>query len=279
MRSFFRKVVYVLAAAMVGFAGVLLFVGGHLPASTPGDAPAYSLSPFADALRAVDTRGQIDLIELKKRHASLETFVASLAATSPDTKPEQFPTVEARLAYWLNAYHAAVLLELMDTRSTRSSSTDELFRAIAVGGKRVTRYSMYRNVLSQSGDARVYFSIATGEKGRGVLDGAPFDEDSLNLQLDDAMRRFVQRKDHVAIDGKKLKLSVLFQRHRDEILLALPDERKNVLQIVWAYLPEACEAEQPGCHTRAELDAACGNKFDACTVEYVEPDATLTIRN
>ncbi|MBL8917140.1 MAG: DUF547 domain-containing protein [Archangium sp.] len=279
MRSLSRIVVYVLAVAMIAFAGIASFIGGHVPASVPSDAPAYSLSPFSEALRAVDDRGQIDLVELKKRHESLENFVASLAATSPETKPDLFPTVEARLAYWLNAYHAAVLLELMDTRSTKSSASDELFNAVAIGGHRVTRWSMYRNTLSQSGDARVFFSIATGEKGRGVLDGAPFDADSLNLQLDDAMRRFVQRKDHVSIDGKTVKLSVLFQRHREEILAALPDERKNVLQIVWAYLPETCEADKPGCHTRADLDSACGNKFDACTTEFVEPDPTLTIRN
>lgn len=277
MRSLFRKLVYALAALMLAVAGLVLFVDGHLPAAVPADAPPWSLSPFADALRSVDDRGQVDLAELKKRHASLETFVASLAATSPETKPELFPTVEARLAFWLNAYHAAVLLELMDTRSTKSSQADELLHAIAVGGKRVTRYSMYRNTLSQSGDARVFFSIATGEKGRGVLDGAPFDEDSLNLQLDDAMRRFVRRRDHVTIEGSKVKLSVLFDQHRDEILAALPDERKNVLQIVWAYLPETCESAS--CDTRADLDRACGTKFDACTVEYVAVDPTLTIKN
>jgi hypothetical protein len=272
-----RKLVYAMAVAMLLFAAAVLFVDGHLPASVPADAPAYSLTPLSEALVAVDAKGQVDLLELKKRHAALEGFVASLAATSPDTRPELFPTVEARLAYWLNAYHAAVLLELMDTRSSKSTPSDELLRTVAIGGKRVTRWSMYRNTLSQSGDARVFFSIATGEKGRGVLDGAPFDADSLDLQLDDAMRRFVRRRDHVTIEGGKVKLSVLFQEHRDEILAALPDERKNVLQIVWAYLPEACE--NASCDTRADLDRACGNKFDSCAVEYLPIDSTLTIKN
>ncbi|MFT3710527.1 MAG: DUF547 domain-containing protein [Archangium sp.] len=278
MKSLARKLVYVLAAAMVLFAGLVLLIDGHLPASAPSNVPEfYSLSPLSDALVAIDARGQVDLAELKKRHASLEGFVASLSKFTPETRPELFPTVEARLAYWLNAYHAAVLLELMDTRSTKSSASDELFHTVNVGGKSLTRWSMYRNTLSQSGDARVYFSIATGEKGRGVLDGAPFDADSLDLQLDDAMRRFVRRRDHVTIEGTKVKLSVLFKEHQDEILAALPDERKNVLQIVWAYLPEACE--NAGCDTRADLDRACGNKFDSCQVEYVKVDPTLSIKN
>ena len=44
---------------------------------------------------------------------------------------------------------------------------------------------------------------------RGDLESARLSRDHA-----DAMRRFVQRKDHVAIDGKKLKLSVLVQDHR-----------------------------------------------------------------
>jgi hypothetical protein len=275
-----RKLVYGLAAVMVAFAAVVLWAGGRLPAGVAPDAPElYSLTPLSEALRAVDGRGQVDLTELKTRHAALETFVASLSRISPDTRPELFTTVEARLAYWLNAYHALVLVELMDTRSAKSSRADELFRTVAIGGRRLTRFSIFRNSLSQSGDARVCFAVATGERGRGVLDGAPFDEASLDPQLDDAMRRFVQRRDHVAIEGKTVKLSELFRTCRDDILAALPPERKNVLQIVWAFLPEACEADRPGCDTRADLDRACGTRFDACTVEYLPIDETLTVKN
>ncbi len=278
-RSFFRKVVYVMAAAMIGVAAFVLHVNGQFPASVPADAPAHQMSDLVDALRSVDARGQIDLTELKKRHGSLESFVASLAAFSPDHSPELFPTVEARLAYWLNAYHALALLELLDTRSTTTSAWRDAFDAASIGGRRLTRLAIYRRTLSQSGDARVFLSIFTGAKGRGVLDGAPFDPESLNLQLDDATRRFVQRRDHFAIDGKTVKLSELFRIHADEFLAALPEERKNVLQIVWAYLPETCAEDRPGCDTRADLDRACGTRFDACEIDWVAVDETLAVKN
>jgi hypothetical protein len=279
VRSFFRKVVYFMAAGMMAVAVMILHVNGKLPAAIPSDAPAYKVTDFVDALRSVDSRGQVDLTELKKRHASLERFVASLAAYSPDTSPELFPTVEAKLAYWLNAYHALALMELLDTRSNTVSGWRTAFDAWPIGGHRMTRYSIFRSMLSQSGDARVFLSIFTGAKGRGVLDGAPFDPETINPQLDDATRRFVQRRDHVAIEGKTVRLSVLFRDHKDDFLAALPDERKNVLQIVWAYLPETCADDKPGCDTRGDLDRACGSRFDACEIVWLPIDETLSVKN
>lgn len=279
MRSFFRKVVYVMAAGMVLVAGLVLHLNGQIPARVPADAPVHQLTDLVDALRAVDGRGVVDLTELKKRHGALETFVASLSASSPDVTPEAFPTVEARLAFWLNAYHALALLELLDTRSTTTSPWRHAFDAAPIGGRRMTRLSIYRRALSQSGDARVFLSIFTGAKGRGVLDGAPFDPESINLQLDDATRRFVQRRDHFAIEGKTVKLSELLRTHQDEFLAALPEERKNVLQIVWAYLPETCADDQPGCDTRADLDRACGPRFDACELVWLPVDEALAVKN
>lgn len=278
-RTFFRNVVYVMAGGMVVTAGLVLHLNGQLPAPVPADAPAHKPGDLVDALRAVDSRGQVDLVELKKRHASLETYVASLAASSPDLSPEQFPNVEARLAYWLNAYHALALLELLDTRSPTTSFWREIFDAAAIGGRRMSRVSIYRRALSQSGDARVFLSLFTGAKGRGVLDGAPFDPESINLQLDDATRRFVQRRDHFAIEGKTVRLSELFREHQEDFLAALPDQRKNVLQIVWAYLPETCADDKPGCDTRADLDRACGVQFDACEIVWLPVDETLAVKN
>ena len=125
-----------MAGGMVVVAFLVLLFNGQVPARVPADAPAHKLSDLVDALRAVDGKGQVDLAELKKRHASLETFVASLAAMSPDVAPESFPTVEGRLAYWLNAYHSLALLELLDTRETKASSFREAFDAAPIGGRR-----------------------------------------------------------------------------------------------------------------------------------------------
>lgn len=277
--SLLRKLVFALAGLSVLFAVAVLWADGHLPANVPDEAPEYAVTEFAEVLNAVDSRGQVDLAALKASHAKLERFIAAMAKTSPDTAPERFAAVEARLTYWLNAYHALVLAELMETRSSSVSWTGEVLRTTPIGGKRMTRMAIYRQYLSQSGDARLFLSIFTGAKGRGVLDDAPFAVEALNPQLDDAVRRFVRRKSNFAIEGTTVKLSKLFELHRDDFLAALPDERKNVLQIVWAYLPDTCDEGAPGCETRTDLDRACGNRFDKCSVVYVPIDETLAVKN
>lgn len=255
----------------------VLYVDGHLPARVPDDAPPYTPTLLAQALKAVDARGVVDLAQLKANHAAVEQFVASLAAVSPDATPRQFPTVEARLAYWLNAYHAMVLTELLEARGSRASARGAYLDTFAVGGTRLTRFAIERNYFEQCGDARVWLALFDGTRGSGVLDGAPFDGETLNAQLDDAARRFVRR--HVSLAGTAVTLPEVFLTQREAFLAALPEQRKNVLQIVWAFLPDACDEGTPGCLTRGELDRACGNTFERCHLSSAPRDLTLAIKN
>lgn len=279
LTAWLRRLVFTAALLTLAASGLVLWVDGHVPAPVPKDAPAYSIVDLGEALRAVDARGLVDLAELKQRHARLEAYVGSLAATTPELAPEQFPTVESRLAYWLNAYTALTLLELLDTRSQTASTWSRAFDAVPVGGERLTRFAIFRRTLQLAGDARVFFAVFTGARGQAVPDGAPFEGETLNGQLDDAARRFVRRKSNVSVADKTVTLSELFQRHRAAFLAALPAERQHVLQIVWAYLPDTCDADAPGCVTRSDLDRACGTRFDACTVVYAPLDETLAVKH
>lgn len=273
----FRRIIFVLAGLMTLVTAGVLLVDGHLPARVPDDAPPYSPTLLAQALRSVDARGVVDLTQLKAEHAALEHYVASLAAVAPDSTPSQFPSVEARLAYWLNAYHAMVLTELLDARGTEASRWARYVDATPIGGTRLTRFALERSYFSNAGDARVWLALFDGTKGSGVLDGAPFGTETLNAQLDDAARRFVRK--HVTIAGAAVTLPEVFRAHHDEFLAALPEKRKNVLQIVWAFLPDACDEGAPGCATRGELDRVCGSAFDKCQVTYQPPDSTLAVKH
>ena len=57
----------------------------------------------------VTAEGRVDYPRLVARRERLTGFVAALAAASPESHPERFPTDEDRLAYWLNAYNAFTL--------------------------------------------------------------------------------------------------------------------------------------------------------------------------
>jgi hypothetical protein len=276
-QTWLRRGVLLAAAALITGSGAALYVDGRWPAAVPTDAPPFSLGDLSRALESVDARGQVNLAQLKARHDAIERFVASLAATSPATAPDRFPTPEDKVAYWLNAYHALVLVELLDARGASANELSVIGRSWPIGGQRLTKRAILRRFLDASGDARVHLALFTGAKGHGVLDGAPFDGQTLDPQLDDAMRRFMRRKDNVALDGSVVRVSALLQHHESELLAALPAERQGLLQIVWAYLPETCDGDRPGCPTRAELDRACGSKFDRCTLAFTPVDDSLAV--
>jgi hypothetical protein len=260
---------------LVVFSAVTLWVEGRIPASVPSEAPALEARDLLEALTCVDGRGLVHLGELKAHHQALERYVAAMAKSAPSTTPAMFASVDDRVAFWLNAYQALVLVQLLDVRGGDAGQLSRVWRAWPIGGQYVSLRAIEERYLAGAQDARVWLAMFTGARGGGVPDGAPFDGATLNPQLDDAVRRFVQRRQVVRVEGKTVVLSKVFQVHEAELLAALPEARKNVLQVVWAYLPDSCASS--GCETRGELDRACGLRLDGCTVRYAEPDSTLAV--
>jgi Protein of unknown function, DUF547 len=257
---------------MLGSAG-LLYIAGHWPSEV--EDGLYNVIPFSHALKAVDGRGFIRTSELKAHRTELDAYAAVLKGNSPAHHPEQFSVDEAT-AYWLNAYHAMVLMEVREVRSESQPLRDWL-NSLPIGGQRLTRYAIAHRLLFPLGDARVFFALFDGTLSSGVLDGAPFDGEVLSAQLDDAARRFMKRKNAVSLKDKTVKLAWVFQEHEEELLQGLPADRRNLLQIVWAYLPDDCDDSGVPCLVRSDLDRACGSTLSQCTLEFLPRDAHLAI--
>jgi hypothetical protein len=271
-----RRGVYSLAAGLIVSSALALALDGRLPARVPDDAPPLVMADLLEALTAVDSQGQVDLAQLKAHHAALERYVAALAKTAPSTAPERFPATDEKLAFWLNAEHALVLSQLLEVRGSKAGDLSWPLRAWPIGGARLTTFAIARRFLEASGDARVMLALFTGVKGRGVLDGAPFDGATLDPQLDDAARRFLRSPRNVRLEGDTVHVSALLHELEPQLLAALPEGRHSVLQVVWAYLPDACEG-RPGCLTRGDLDRACGSTFETCPIAWERVDDELAV--
>ncbi|RKH18730.1 DUF547 domain-containing protein [Corallococcus praedator] len=272
-RWFAAAVLVVLAVLVVG---AVLYVRGALPASVPVAAGPFSSTDYARALDHVRPSGDLDFVGLGRDRAALERFVASLASVSPRLRPELFPTPEDSLAYWINAYNALVLLQLVERHPEGVSSAwfGRFYwgHAWPVGGERLTLWALEQRILGEYGDPRVHFALFRGTRGGPSLDGAPYQPEFLDAQLNDASRRFMASPRHVRLEGDTVHLARLFQTRKQDFLAALPEGRGgNVLQFVWAFLPDTCE-ERPGCDTRGDLDRACGPKLDTCRVTFMPED-------
>jgi hypothetical protein len=274
-----------LAIAFVVVSGLgatgLLYLDGHFPASVPEGADTLDELPFAQALESVGTNGLVDYATLRKNRDKLDAFVDQLARVSPINHPEKFQTPEQKLAFWLNAYHALVLEAAVDL--SPDSSLDGLgrrfywLRSWPIGGRRFTLWSVERRFLRETDDPRVPFALACGSLGCALLDGAPYQADTLDPQLNDAVKRFVQSEHNVKLKADGVHLSPLFKLHEEEIKAALPEGRSGLLQFVWAFLPASCDT-RPGCDTRADVDRTCGPKLDTCKLVYDPFDWRLATR-
>jgi hypothetical protein len=262
MTSLARRVAWLMVVGVLVVSAVTLWVDGRVPASVPGDAPALRVEDLSQALEAVNGSGHVSRAGLTERKASLERYLAALAATSPKVTPEVFPTPEARLAFWLNAWTALVLEQLLVR-----GPPDAWARAVVarpIGGQWLTLAAIERRVFREAGDARVWLVLFDGTEGGGVLDGAPWAPELLEAQLNEGARRFMQRPGNVKLTGQTVQVSSVLLEHAPDFLAALPEDRRNLLQVVWAFLPDTCE--RTGCDTRGDLDHACGLKLERCAV-------------
>ncbi|RKH64010.1 DUF547 domain-containing protein [Corallococcus llansteffanensis] len=268
----------VLLAALV--TGAVLYVRGALPAPVPPLDRAFGYHDYARALDHVRPSGDVDFEGLLRERAGLERFVASLASVSPHNRPELFPTPEDGQAYWLNAYNALVLQHLVERYpdGVAASWFGRFYwgHAWPVGGERLTLWALEHRILfGEYADPRVHFALFRGTRGGPRLDGAPYQPEFLDAQLNDASRRFMGDKRHVRLEGTTVHLASLFKTRREDFLAALPEGRGgNVLQFVWAFLPDTCE-ERPGCDTRGDLDRACGTQLDTCSLAFAPEDLSL----
>jgi hypothetical protein len=262
--------------------GGVLHVQGLLPASVPsGDFP-FHYGGFAHALRHVKPDGDVDFSALGRERQELDTFVRSLATFSPRTRPDLFEKPEEALAYWLNAYHALVLQEVVDEYPYLESVNDKWLgrffwgRSWPVGGQRLTLWALEHRILQKEfADPRIHLALFHGTRGGPLLDGAPFEAAFLDSQLNDAARRFVSDRRHVRLENTTVHLASVFDTYREDFLAALPEGRRgNVLQFVWAFLPDTC-TDHYGCDTRGDLDRSCGPKLDQCKLIFEPEDPAL----
>jgi hypothetical protein len=226
--------------------------------------------------------GAVDFSAIGRERAELDAFVRSLATFSPDTRPDLFEKPEDALAYWLNAHNALVLQAVVDGYPSLESVESPWLgrfwwgRSWPVGGQRLTLWALEHRVLqAEFKDPRIHLALFRGTRGGPRLDGAPFQPEFIDAQLNDACRHYVADPRHVRLDGDTVHLASVFDTYREDFLAALPEGRRgNVLQFVWAFLPDTC-TERPGCETRSELDRVCGPKLDRCKLVFEPEDAAL----
>ena len=170
----------------------------------------------------VNDAGGVRYAALNKDLAPLNRFVEQLAQVSPDSHPALFPSREARLAHWLNAYNALVLWafarEYPESRTRLANKLGQFNffyrRKFTVGGQARSLDDIETNSVRKAfGDPRIHFALVCASASCPWLSATAFTAANLEAELDKRTRLFVGQARNVEKDPAtgRLTLSMIFR--------------------------------------------------------------------
>jgi Protein of unknown function, DUF547 len=180
-----------------------------------------------DALlkKYVDDKGRVDYNRLKGDAADmgkLEHVFASVAASSPASAPDKYPGKSTKEAYYLDAYNVCVWKNVL-TRLPKLKNVDSekasffYFTKFVIGGKEMNLSDLESKTIRPTfKDGRVHFALNCASGGCPQLPPYAFLPGKLDEQLNKEAKKFVAEKRNVDLDGKKLKLSHIFDWYKDD---------------------------------------------------------------
>jgi len=188
-----------LRLAMIATLSVVLVGGGCAGVTIQPDRsllPArpwtYSDADWARTLRDHVRDGLVDYRGLLDDAKPLRRYYALIAETGPSRTPDQFQTRSERVAYWINAYNALVLLAVLErypvsTMYDLSLPRLEYEYRFVVDGRPHNLAWIEQTILAESGtDVRTLFATSRAALGTPALAGRPYRADTLDAQLTQA---------------------------------------------------------------------------------------------
>jgi hypothetical protein len=167
--------------------------------------------------RYVDDQGRVAYRDLAARdRPALNAYLATLAAAQPNDWSR-----DAQLAFWLNAYNAAIVNAVLDGRSAESllSRYGLFYRyAIDLAGTARTPDAIENAIVRPAGEPRIHFALVCASTSCPMLRRQAWTADSLDADLDAAARAFVRdpARNHIRAGAPRIELSSIFKWFRDD---------------------------------------------------------------
>ena len=169
--------------------------------------------------------------------AALDLVVQRLEAVDPSSLEEA-----DRYALYINLYNASTLrlvIEGNPKQSIRDLSKMTLgfgvFHAkrVLFDGEKISLDTLEDRLRAESQDPRVHFAVNCASYSCPALLEESFRGDRLDEQLEQQSFAFLERDDALAVDGKRVQLSKIFDWYADDFGGA-----DGVLQFVQRYAPK-----------------------------------------
>ena len=215
----------------------------------PGATPPPDTDPLAAwgqvLERHVDDQGLVDYAGLAEDRDDLNSFVAYVYAVSPESHPARFPGRADRLAYYINAYNALAMYNVLESdvpESLAGWTKLDFFvlRRLQVGGERMSLYGFENDVIRPQGDARVHFALNCMAVSCPRLPRTPYLADGLDARLDGDARAFFAEPRNLTVDheARTVALSEILDFFEEDFLVDAPSLIAYVNRYAGEPIPE-----------------------------------------
>lgn len=231
--------------AFLIFSFLLLLLSGcaavqvqEVKAPLPKDFPqqGFSHKAFEELLQRFVVNNKVDYAAWyadPQAIAQLDSYLAAVAAYSPDNAPQRFPTKNDGKAYWLHVYNALVIKAVLDHWPLESvndvKAPVEIVQGygffyrlgFVVGGQKINLYDIEKEkVLKQWNDPRAHFVLNCASSSCPVIRPSLPTGDALEPHLVKATQEFINDPNNVNIDpaARRLRLSRIFEWYQSDFI-------------------------------------------------------------
>lgn len=184
----------------------------------------------------VDENGMVDYENLKKNSEDLNAYVDSIV----NTNILEFNENEKKV-FWINAYNAITLKTIVDHYPVKSirfinfGLVWKMPKSVAHG-----QYSLgdiEHKLLRKMGDPRIHFAINCASIGCPRLSNKPFYPNTIDEQLDEQAKRFINDTEKVRLDRENniLYYSAIFDWFKEDFL----SDENSILNYIKRYINKA----------------------------------------
>ena len=183
----------------VGVVAVLFLAGCSKPqppqTGTPA-APAASLAvfnhrPLDELLATYVKEGKVDYAGLQKDRARLDQYLAALASANPGA----FPNDAERLAFWINAYNAFTLADVLESVYGKVKSVQDVKGFFNQKKHKVVGAELTLDEIEKRGrdlhDPRIHFAVNCASASCPKLQSFAYNGAQLDFHLTKAAREFL----------------------------------------------------------------------------------------
>lgn len=166
---------------------------------------------WTDVLQAyVSENGVVDYKGLQNNKSGLESYLKLLSANAPNDEW----SIDAKKAYWINAYNAftiQLILKNYPLKSIKDLKRPWGLSFIKIDGGKIALNTIEHEILRPMGDPRIHFAIVCASKSCPKLLNYAYESETLDQQLEHVTKMFINDPSRNSISQSNVKISKIFK--------------------------------------------------------------------